>query len=46
MNDEYVLQEGMSGERLFALRLMKGFNFAPITADAVLELSKEFFLSN
>ena len=43
MKDVYVLQNGMTKEQLFRLRLMDGFNFAPITADAVLELSKDFF---
>ena len=31
---------------MFRLRLMNGFNFAPITADAILELCKDFFQNN
>lgn len=46
MNDLYVLKNGMSREEMFCLRLRNGFNFAPITANAVLELSKDFFLNN
>lgn len=33
----------MTKEQMFRLRLMNGFNFAPITADAILELCKDFF---
>ena len=43
MNDIYVIKNGMTKEQMFRLRLMDGFNFAPITADAILELSKDFF---
>lgn len=43
MNDLYVTTAGMSKEQMFCLRLIQGFNFAPITADAVIELSKDFF---
>ncbi len=46
MKDLYVLQNGMTKEQMFRVRLMDGFNFAPITADAVLELSKDFFRNN
>lgn len=44
MKDVYVLKNGMTKDQMFRLRLMNGFNFAPITADAILELSKDFFL--
>ena len=43
MKDVYVIQNDMTKEQMFRLRLMDGFSFAPITADAVLELSKDFF---
>ena len=36
----------MTKEQMFRLHLMNGFNFAPITADAILEMSKDFFQSN
>ena len=45
MNDLYVLKNGMTKDQMFRLRLMDGFNFAPITADAILDLSKDFFLN-
>lgn len=44
MKDVYITNIGMTKEQMFCLRLMNGFNFAPITADAILELSKDFFL--
>jgi len=43
MKDVYILKNGMTKEQMFRLRLMNGFNFAPITADAILELCKDFF---
>ena len=43
MNDVYVLKSGMTKEQMFRLRLINGFNFAPIVADAIVDLSKEFF---
>ncbi len=46
MNDVYVTTNGMTREQMFRLRLMDGFNFAPITADAILDLSKDFFLND
>lgn len=46
MKDEYVTNNGMTKEQMFRLRLIDGFNFAPITADAVLELNKDFFRNN
>ena len=38
MRDLYVIQNGVTKEQMFRVRLMDGFNFAPIIADAVLEL--------
>ncbi|AKB36466.1 hypothetical protein MSSAC_1876 [Methanosarcina siciliae C2J] len=32
MNDIYVLKSGMTKEQMFRLRLINGFNFAPIIA--------------
>jgi hypothetical protein len=46
MNDIYVLKSGMTKEQMFRLRLINGFNFAPIIADAVIDLSKNFFQNN
>jgi len=46
MNDIYVLKSGMTKEQMFRLRLINGFNFAPIIADAVVELGKDFFQNN
>jgi Protein of unknown function (DUF1670). len=46
MKDLYVLKNGMTKEQMFRLRLMDGFNLAPITASAILELSKDFFLNS
>mgnify|MGYP000182651384 CR=1 FL=1 len=46
MDDVYLIKNRMTKEQMFRLRLMDGFNFAPITADAVLELSKDFFQNN
>jgi hypothetical protein len=43
MNDIYVLTSGMTKEQMFRLRLINGFNFAPIVADAIVNLSKDFF---
>jgi hypothetical protein len=43
MNDIYVLTSGMTKEQMFRLRLINGFNFAPIIADAIVDLSKDFF---
>lgn len=43
MKDLYVLKNGMTKEQMFRLRLMDGFNLAPITTSAILELSKDFF---
>jgi len=43
MNDIYVLKSGMTKEQMFRLRLINGFNFAPIVADAIVDLSKDFF---
>ncbi|AKB36611.1 hypothetical protein MSSAC_2021 [Methanosarcina siciliae C2J] len=43
MNDIYVLKSGMTKEQMFRLRLINGFNFAPIIADAIIDLSKDFF---
>ncbi|MBE0522731.1 MAG: DUF1670 domain-containing protein [Methanosarcinales archaeon] len=43
MKDVYILKNGMTKEQMFRLRLMNGFNFAPITADAILELCNDFF---
>ena len=43
MNDIYVLTNGMTKEQMFRLRLINGFNFAPIVADAIVALSKDFF---
>jgi hypothetical protein len=43
MNDIYVLKSGMTKDQMFRLRLINGFNFAPIIADAVVELGKDFF---
>ena len=43
MNDIYVLKSGMTKEeQMFCLRLINGFNFAPIIADAIIDLSKDF----
>jgi len=36
----------MTKEQMFRLHLMNGFNFAPITADAILEMSTDFFQGN
>lgn len=33
----------MTKEQMFRLRLINGFNFAPIIADAIIDLSKDFF---
>jgi hypothetical protein len=33
----------MTEEQMFRLRLINGFNFAPIIADAIVDLSKDFF---
>jgi DNA-binding transcriptional regulator YhcF (GntR family) len=46
MKDVYILKNGMTKEQMFRLRLMNGFNFPPITADAILELSNDFFQNN
>ena len=46
MKDVYILKNGMTKEQMFRLRLMNGFNFAPITADAILELCNDFFQNN
>ncbi len=43
MNDIYVLTSGMTKEQMFRLRLINGFNFAPIVAEAIVDLSKDFF---
>lgn len=43
MNDMYVIKCGMTKEQMFRLRLINGFNFAPIIADAIVDLSKDFF---
>lgn len=43
MNDMYVMKSGMTKEQMFRLRLINGFNFAPIVADAIVDLSKDFF---
>ena len=43
IKDVYILKDGMTKEQMFRLRLMNGFNFAPITADAILELCNDFF---
>jgi len=43
MNDIYVLTSGMTKEQMFRLRLINGFNFAPVIADAIVDLSKDFF---
>jgi hypothetical protein len=43
MNDMYILTNGMTKEKMFRLRLISGFNFAPIVADAIVDLSKDFF---
>jgi len=43
MNDIYVLTSGMTKEQMFRLRLINGFNFAPIIADAIVDLSKDLF---
>ena len=43
MNDMYVIKGGMTNEQMFRLRLINGFNFAPIIADAIVDLSKDFF---
>ena len=43
MNDIYVLTSGMTKEQMFRLRLINGFNFTPIIADAIVDLSKDFF---
>ena len=42
MNDIYVTKSGMTKEQMFRLRLINGFNFAPIIADAIVDLSKDF----
>jgi hypothetical protein len=42
MNDIYILKSGMTKEQMFRLRLLNGFNFAPIIADAIVDLSKDF----
>ena len=39
----YVMKSGMTKEQMFRLRLINGFNFAPIVADAIVDLSKDFF---
>lgn len=36
----------MTKEQMFRLRLISGFNFAPIIADAIVDLSKDFFQSD
>ncbi len=36
----------MKKEQMFRLRLISGFNFAPIIADAIVDLSKDFFQSD
>jgi hypothetical protein len=46
MNDIYVLTSGMTKEQMFRLRLINGFNFAPIIADAIVDLSKDLFQNN
>jgi hypothetical protein len=46
MKDVYLLKNGMTKEQMFRLRLMNGFNFAPITADAILELCNVSFQNN
>ena len=43
MNDIYVTKSGRTKEQMFRLRLINGFNFAPIIADAIVDLSKDFF---
>jgi hypothetical protein len=43
MNDMYVIKSGMTKEQMLRLRLINGFNFAPIVADAIVDLSKDFF---
>jgi hypothetical protein len=43
MNDRYIIKGGMTKEQMFRLRLINGFNFAPIIADAIVDLSKDFF---
>jgi hypothetical protein len=43
MKDIYVLTSGMTKEQMFRLRLINGFNFSPIVADAIVDLSKDFF---
>ena len=42
MNDIYVTKSGMTKEQMFRLRLINGFNFAPIIADTIIDLSKDF----
>jgi hypothetical protein len=37
------MKGGMTKEQMFRLRLINGFNFAPIVADAIVDLSKDFF---
>ncbi len=39
MNDMYVMKSGMTKEQLFRLHLINGFNFVPIVADAIVDLS-------
>ncbi|MGP8321280.1 MAG: DUF1670 domain-containing protein [Methanosarcinaceae archaeon] len=46
MNNVYITTNGMTKEQMFRLHLMNGFNFAPITADAILEMSTDFFQGN
>ena len=41
-NDIYVIKNGIIEEQMFRLRLINGFNFAPIIADAIVDLSKDF----
>lgn len=43
MDDLYILKNGITKEKLFRLRLIEGFHFAPIVAEGVLNLSKDFF---
>lgn len=43
MNDIYVLNSGMTKKQMSRLRLINGFNFAPIIADAIADLGKDFF---
>jgi hypothetical protein len=33
----------MTKEQMFRLRLINGFNFSPIVADAIVDLSKDFW---